>query len=209
MGIQVVASVGTVFTIWAGKAAWMARVVSVYMSCEVCFTRKGTGAERALITEVTEERRHGLGVVAAVALSAKGLVLKRVAPGSVIAFLAWVELVKFVGGERGDTKERTEEDFQVFVVSRGDGIDGKWSERDVDDGQCDVQVTFSRSETVDNSGVEFMRVREVEVEAATMSEPFGAQGTLVEATRGVEDERVVLELAITGGGEGAVWAVKR
>jgi len=141
------------------------------------------GAERALIMEVREERRHDLGVVAAVALSAKGLVLKGVAPGSIVAFLAWVELVKFVGREQGDTKERMEEDFRVFVVSREDGISGEWGERDVDDGQCKVRVIFSRSETVDDGWVEFVHMREVEVEPAAIFEPLGAQGTLVEAAR--------------------------
>jgi len=52
-------------------------------------------------------------------------------------------------------------------------------------------------------------VREVEIEAAAMSEPLGAQGTLVEATRGVEDECVVLKLSVMGSGEDAVWAVER
>jgi len=42
-----------------------------------------------------------------------------------------------------------------------------------------------------------------------MSEPLGAQGTLVEAARGVENEDVVLEFAVTGGGEDAVQAMER
>jgi len=62
---------------------------------------------------------------------------------------------------------------------------------------------------MDDGGIELMRVREVKVEAATMSEPLGAQGALVEAMRGVEDECVVLEFAVTGGREDAVCAVER
>jgi len=61
---------------------------------------------------------------------------------------------------------------------------------------------------VDNGGVEFVRMREVEVEIAATSESFRAQGTLVEAAGGMEDERMVLEFAMTGGGEDAVRAVK-
>ena len=62
---------------------------------------------------------------------------------------------------------------------------------------------------MDNGGVEFVHVREVEIETAAMFEPLGAQGTLVEATCGVEDERVVLKFAAMGGGEDAMWAVER
>jgi len=36
---------------------------------------------------------------------------------------------------------------------------------------------------MDDGGIELMRVREVEVEAAAISEPFGTQGTLVEPAR--------------------------
>jgi len=64
-------------------------------------------------------------------------------------------------------------------------------------------------EAMDDGGVEFVRVGEVEIEAAVVSEPLGAQGTLVEATRGVEDECVVLEFTATSGGEDAVWTVER
>jgi|SRR6266850_4061369 len=70
-------------------------------------------------------------------------------------------------------------------------------------------MIHSGSEAMDDGGVELVRVREVEIEAAAMSEPLGAQGTLVEATRRVEDECVVLELSVTGSGEDAVWAVER
>jgi len=65
------------------------------------------------------------------------------------------------------------------------------------------------SEAVDDGGVEFVRVRKMEVESTTTPETFGTQGTLVEATRGMEDERVVLELAVTGSGEDAVGTVER
>jgi len=57
---------------------------------------------------------------------------------------------------------------------------------------------------MDDGGVELMCVREVKVEAAMMSEPLGAQGTLVEMVCGVEQEDVVLEVAVTSGGENAV-----
>jgi len=69
-------------------------------------------------------------------------------------------------------------------------------------------VIRSGSEAVDNGGVKFVRVGKVEIEAAAMSEPFGAQGALVEAACGVEDKSVVLELAVSGRGENAVWAMK-
>jgi len=39
---------------------------------------------------------------------------------------------------------------------------------------------------MDDGGVELVGVREVKVEAAAISEPFGAQGALVEAAHGVE-----------------------
>jgi len=70
-------------------------------------------------------------------------------------------------------------------------------------------VIRSGSEAVDNCGVEFVRVGKMEVETAATSEPFGTQGTLVEATRRVEDEGVVLEFAVAGSGEDAVWTVER
>jgi len=62
---------------------------------------------------------------------------------------------------------------------------------------------------MDDGGVELVCVGKVEVEAAAMSEPLGAQGTLVEAACRVEDEGVVLEFAVTGGGKDTVWAVER
>jgi len=65
------------------------------------------------------------------------------------------------------------------------------------------------SEAVDDGGVKFVHVGKVEIESTTTPETFGAQGTLVEATRGMEDERVVLELAVTGSGEDAVGTVER
>jgi len=79
----------------------------------------------------------------------------------------------------------------------------------MDDGQHGYCTTRLGSEAVDDGGVELVHVREVKVEAAAMSEPLGAQGTLVESTCGVEDECMVLELAVTGGGEDAVWAMER
>jgi len=162
-----------------------------------------------LISEVGKERRHDLGVVAAVAFSTESLVFKGVSPGGVASFLTGVELVKFVGRKWGDAKKRFEEDFRVFVVSREDGIDGKWGKRDIDNSQCGGWAIFSRSEVVDDGGVELVRVREVEVEAAATSESFGAQGTLVEMVCRVEDEGMVLEVTVAGGGEDAVWAVER
>jgi len=65
-------------------------------------------------------------------------------------------------------------------------------------------VIRSGSETVDDGGVEFVRVGKMEVKSAATPESFGAQGALVEATRRVEDKCVVLEFAMTGGGEHAV-----
>jgi len=62
---------------------------------------------------------------------------------------------------------------------------------------------------MDNGGVEFVRVREVEVEAAATSESFGAQGALVETTCGMENKDVILEITVTGGGKDATWAVER
>jgi len=62
---------------------------------------------------------------------------------------------------------------------------------------------------MDDGGVELVCVGEVKVEAAAMFEPLKAQGTLVEATRGVEDECMILEFAATSGGEDTVRAVER
>src|SRR6266850_3753864 len=179
------------------------------MSREVCLLREGAGTKRALEFEVREERWHDLGVIATVVLFAKGLMLEGMGPSGVAAFLMGVELVKFVGRERCDTEEGVEEDLRVFVVSRENRIDGERGERDVDNGQCGVWVIFSRSEAVDDGGIEFVCVGEVEIEAAAIFEPLGAQGTLVEAAHGVEDEGVILEFAATGGGEGAVCTVER
>jgi len=204
VGLQVVASVSAVFAIWTGEAAWMTLVMSAHMSCEVCLLRKGAGAERALITEIGEEWWHGLSMIVAIVLFAESLVFEGVGPSGIVAFLTRVELVKFVGGEWGDTKEGGEEDLRVFVICREDGIDGEWCERDMDNGQREYQTIFSRSEAVDDGGVELVRVREMEIESAAVSEPFWAQGALVEAVRGVEDEGVVLEVAVTGGGKGTV-----
>jgi len=159
--------------------------------------------------EVGKEWRHDLVVVAAVALLAKGLMFEGMTPGGVTAFLMGVEFVKFMEREWGDVKERLEEDFRVFVVDREDGIDREWGEQDVNDGQCERCVTRSGSKAMDDGGVELVHVREVEVKAAMMFEPFGTQGTLVEATRGVEDENVVLEVSVAGSGEDTMWAVER
>jgi len=61
---------------------------------------------------------------------------------------------------------------------------------------------------MDDGRVEFVRVGKMEVEAAATPESFRAQGALVEAARRMEDECMVLELAVTGGGEDAVWTVE-
>jgi len=60
-------------------------------------------------------------------------------------------------------------------------MDGEWGERDVYDSQCGHRMIFSRSEVVDDGGVELVRVGKVKIEAAVMPELFGAQGALVEA----------------------------
>ena len=62
---------------------------------------------------------------------------------------------------------------------------------------------------MDDSRIEFVCVGKVEVEAAATSESFGAQGTLVEMVCRVEDEGMVLEVTVAGGGKNAVWAVER
>jgi len=179
------------------------------MSREVCLLQEGAGTKRALEFEVREERWHDLGVIATVVLFAKGLMLEGMGPSGVAAFLMGVELVKFVGRERCDTEEGVEEDLRVFVVSRENRIDGERGERDVDNGQRGVWVIFLRSKVVDDGGVELVHVREVKIEAAAKFESLGAQGTLVEATRGVKDKGVVLEITIMGSREDAVWAVER
>ena len=57
---------------------------------------------------------------------------------------------------------------------------------------------------MNNGGVELVRVREVEVESTAMFESLGAQGALVEAMCGMEQEDMVLEVVVTSGGEDAV-----
>jgi len=70
-------------------------------------------------------------------------------------------------------------------------------------------MIHSGSEVINDSGVELVGVRKVKVEAAATSKPFRAQGALVEAAGGMEDEGVVLEFVVTDGSEDAVWAVER
>jgi len=70
-------------------------------------------------------------------------------------------------------------------------------------------MILSGLEAMDDGGVKFVHVGKVKVEAAATSEPFGAQGTLVKVTRGMEDEGMVLEFTVTSGGEDAVWTVER
>jgi len=67
----------------------------------------------------------------------------------------------------------------------------------------------SGSKAMDDSGIKLVRVREVEVEAAATPESFGAQGALVEAACGMEDECMVLKFAATGGRKDAMRAVNR
>ena len=62
--------------IWAEEATRLAFVVSAHMSCEVCLTREGTGAEGTLEAKVGEEWRHDLGVVMAIVFPTEGLVFK-------------------------------------------------------------------------------------------------------------------------------------
>src|SRR6266850_8507494 len=102
-----------------------------------------------------------------------------------------------------------EEDLQVFVISRKDGVDREWGEQDIDDSQRGWCNPSLGSKVVDDSGIELVCVRGVEVKAAAMLELFGTQGTLVEVACGVGQEDVVLEVAVTGRGEGAARAVKR
>ena len=62
---------------------------------------------------------------------------------------------------------------------------------------------------VDDGGVKLVRVGEMKFEAAVKFESLGAQGTLVEAMRGVEDEGVILEVTVMSGGEDAAWTMER
>jgi len=174
MGLQIVALVSAVFAIWAGKVAWATFVMGAHMSREVGFTREGSGAERTLVSKVRKKWRHDLLVVMAVAFPTEGLMFEGVGPSGVVAFLMGVELMKFMGREWCDTEKGVEEDLQVFVISREDRIDRERGERDVDNGQCGVRAIFSRSEAVDNGGVELVCVGKVEVKAAAMFEPLGA-----------------------------------
>jgi len=89
------------------------------------------------------------------------------------------------------------------------GFEREWGKGDMNDSQCGWYVIRLGSEAMDDCGVELVCVREVEIEAAAMSEPFGTQGTLVEAACGMKDKGVVLEFAVTCGGEDAVWTVER
>jgi len=89
------------------------------------------------------------------------------------------------------------------------GFDWEWGKGDMDDCQRGRRVIHLGSEAVDDGGVKLVRVGKVEIETAATPEPLGAQGTLVEATCGMEDEGVVLEVAMTGGGEDAVGTVER
>ena len=52
VGFQVVASVSTVFAIWAGEATWATLVVCAHMSGEVGPPRESSRTERALEAEV-------------------------------------------------------------------------------------------------------------------------------------------------------------
>jgi len=70
-------------------------------------------------------------------------------------------------------------------------------------------MIFLRPEAMDNGGIELVCMREVGIKATAVFEPLGTQGTLVEAARRVEEERVVLELSVAGSGKDAVWAVER
>ena len=120
-------------------------------------------------------------MVATVVLLAKGLMLKGVTPSGVAALVTGIELVKFVRGKWRNAEKGVEEDLQVFVISREGRINGKWGERDMDDSQHEYWSIPSRPEAMDDGGVKFVRVGEVEVKAAATPEPFRTQGTLVEA----------------------------
>ena len=74
----------------------------------------------------------------------------------------------------------------------------------MDDGQHEWWDPSLGSKAVDDGRIELMHVGKVEIETVAMPEPFGAQGTLVEAACGVEKKGVVLEVVVTGRGEGAV-----
>jgi len=204
VGLQIVASISTVFAIWAGETARTTFVMSAHMSREVRFAREGAGAEWALVLEVREEWWHDLVVVSAVAFLAERLMFERVDPSGVVSLLARIKFVKFVGGKGGNAEERMEEDLRVFVVSREDGIRGERGERNVDDGQYDVWVIFSRLKVMCNGGVVFVCTTEVEVKVAATSEFSRTQGARVVIAFGMEDDDVVLAFSITDRGEVAV-----
>jgi len=95
-----------VFAIWAGEMAQVAFVVRAHMGGEVSPPGEGMGTEWVLETEIWEEQGHGdLIVVVAVALFAESLVFEGMTPGGIVAFPMRVELVKLVGGKRGDAEE--------------------------------------------------------------------------------------------------------
>jgi len=62
---------------------------------------------------------------------------------------------------------------------------------------------------MDDRGVELVCVGKVEIEVVTTPEPFGAQGAVVKAMRGMKDESVVLEFTVTGCREDTVLTVER
>jgi len=82
-------------------------------------------AEGTLVSEIREERRHDLVVVSAIAFPTERLMFEQVSPSGVASFLAGVELMKFMGRERGNAKEGMEEDFRVLVIGGENGIDGE------------------------------------------------------------------------------------
>jgi len=59
-----------------------------------------------------------------------------VSPGGVVSLPTSVELVEFVGGVWGWTKEGNEEVFRILIVRREYRIEWERSEGDVDDGQA-------------------------------------------------------------------------
>jgi len=75
-----------------------------------------------------------------------------------------------------------EEGLRVFVISRKDGVDGEWGERDVDDSQRGWYNPSLGLKVVDDGWIKLMCVREVEIESAAAFETFRTQGTLVEPT---------------------------
>jgi len=186
MGVQIIALVSAVFAIRAGKPAGMTVVVSVDVGHEI-----GTPGERPR-TQRTEEGTRMFAVGKKMDLHRDTEDRSKGAVGTGMTTFRFGGMCAYVGLEGLVQTEGSWADRAMEGMVRGDGI---------------VVRHRLRSKAMNDVGVEFVAFREMFLEDSSGVEVLGAEGALVIASLGVEED-VELKVAVARASEGTMGAAE-